>query len=125
MATYTSNYNLVKPDQTDYIDISALNGNMDTIDQQMKANSSRTLSVVLPAADWVADQNSGTGYTLTVTATGVTSSCIVFVSPADASYTAYTEASVRASAQGANSLTFVSDDTPASDLTVNVVLMGV
>ena len=32
MATYTSNYNLKKPDGTDYADIQDINGNMDTLD---------------------------------------------------------------------------------------------
>ena len=38
MATVTENYNLVKPDGTDNIDISVLNDNFDTIDAQMKEN---------------------------------------------------------------------------------------
>lgn len=36
MATNTTNYNLAKPDLTDFADIRVLNGNMDIIDEQLK-----------------------------------------------------------------------------------------
>ena len=36
MSTYTNNYNLLKPDDDDYYDISDFNENMDTIDGQMQ-----------------------------------------------------------------------------------------
>lgn len=39
MATKTSNYNLTKPDLTDWADIRVLNANMDIIDNAMKAIS--------------------------------------------------------------------------------------
>lgn len=39
MATKTTNYNLTKPDMTDYADIRILNDNMDIIDNAMKAIS--------------------------------------------------------------------------------------
>lgn len=39
MATNTTNYNLVKPANGDYYDISVQNGNMDIIDARMKANA--------------------------------------------------------------------------------------
>lgn len=41
MATKTTNYNLTKPDLTDWADIRVLNANMDTIDSEMKAISDR------------------------------------------------------------------------------------
>lgn len=41
MATKTANYNLTKPDLTDWADIRVLNANMDTIDSEMKAISDR------------------------------------------------------------------------------------
>lgn len=42
MATYTSNYNLKKPDYSDFVDIVDLNGNMDIIDSELndKINAS-------------------------------------------------------------------------------------
>ena len=36
MATKTTNYNLVKPSLTDAADITAMNGNWDAIDAQLK-----------------------------------------------------------------------------------------
>lgn len=39
MATKTTNYNLTKPDMTDYADVRVLNANMDIIDSAMKAIS--------------------------------------------------------------------------------------
>lgn len=39
MATKTTNYNLTKPDMTDYADIRVLNANMDIIDDAMKTIS--------------------------------------------------------------------------------------
>lgn len=39
MATQTTHYNLIKPGGTDSVDISVLNGNFDTIDDQMYANN--------------------------------------------------------------------------------------
>lgn len=41
MATKTANYNLTKPDLTDWADIRVLNANMDIIDNEMKAISDR------------------------------------------------------------------------------------
>jgi hypothetical protein len=37
MATTTPNYDLVKPDFTDVVDISDINGNMDILDTTIKA----------------------------------------------------------------------------------------
>lgn len=36
MATYTKNYNLIKPDLTDLVDVANLNDNFDTIDTKIK-----------------------------------------------------------------------------------------
>ena len=36
MAEYTSNYNLKKPSQTDFVNIDDINGNMDIIDEKVK-----------------------------------------------------------------------------------------
>ena len=37
MATYTENYNLIKPDEEDYYDVADFNENMDTLDSAMAA----------------------------------------------------------------------------------------
>lgn len=58
-----------------------------------------------------------------VSVSGVTSGNTVIVSPAPASYTAYTEANVRCTAQASGKLTFTCDETPTVALTVNVVIL--
>ena len=74
-----------------------------------------TITVTISTSDW----NNGT---CTKTASGVTASNTVIVSPASASFEAYGEAQVRATAQGANQITFACTDTPSSALTVNIAI---
>lgn len=56
MSTLTTNYNLIKPDYADSADIADINGNMDVIDLQMKAN-----------ADAIVPKQNSTDNTLTTT----------------------------------------------------------
>lgn len=77
-----------------------------------------SLSVTIATSDW--DSNK----TCTKTASGVTASNTVIVSPASASYEAYGEAQVRATAQGTNQITFACTDVPSSSLTVNVAILN-
>lgn len=76
-----------------------------------------TLTITIATSDW-------SNKTCTKTASGVTSSNTVIVSPASASYEAYGEAQVRATAQGTNQITFACTDTPSSALTVNVAILN-
>lgn len=76
-----------------------------------------SLSITIATSDW-------SNGTCTKTATGVTASNTVIVSPASASFEAYGEAQVRATAQGANQITFACTDTPSSALTVNVAILN-
>lgn len=50
MATYTSNYNLQKPDLTDNANIGVINANMDIIDDAIKSAADNT-SVVIEHID--------------------------------------------------------------------------
>lgn len=77
---------------------------------------STALSLTLAAVNW--SNNS-----ITVTATGVTASNNVIVSPAPASQSAYTTAGVICTAQASDSLTFTCTTTPSSDLTVTVLII--
>lgn len=77
---------------------------------------STALSLTLAAANW-------SNNTITVTATGVTASNNVIVSPAPASQSAYTTAGVICTAQATDSLTFTCTTTPSSDLTVTVLII--
>lgn len=76
-----------------------------------------TISVTLTTAWWSASTQS-------VTATWVTASNSVIVSPAPSSISDYSDNWVYCSAQWTNSLTFTCDSTPSNDITVNVVIMN-
>ena len=80
-----------------------------------KQDDFQVVTVSLPVASW-------SGNTQTVTVQGITPSTeIVIVSYSPASYQAYTEAGIRATAQGQNTLTFACDDLPASAVSAEVM----
>lgn len=74
MSTTTTNYNLVKPEYYDDADIADINGNMDAIDTQMKANAdaiataSSSISTVSALATEVDGSHSGDNANVTITA---------------------------------------------------------
>lgn len=76
-----------------------------------------TLTITIATSDWV-------GYGCTKTATGVTPSNTVFVSPAPASIAVYGDCGVYCSAQTYDALTFECSTVPSSAITVNVVVMS-
>lgn len=45
MATFTENYNLIKPSEEDYYDVQDFNENMDTIDGQMAEQEQQTAAI--------------------------------------------------------------------------------
>ena len=51
MATRTRNYNMVKPDGTDFVSIDDLNDNFDVIDARMKANADGVTQVAHQLAE--------------------------------------------------------------------------
>ena len=75
-----------------------------------------TATATLSSSSWSSN-------TQTVSVSGVTSSNTVIVSPAPASISAYGDAGVYCSAQGAGTLTFACSTTPSSSITVNVVIL--
>lgn len=79
------------------------------------ASGTSSISVTLPAASWVNDEQ-------TVTATGVTASNTVIVGAAPASASEYNTSGVICTAQGTDSLTFSCSATPSNDLTVTVLI---
>lgn len=76
-----------------------------------------TITITIATSDW-------SNNTCTKTASGVTASNTVIVSPASASFEAYGEAQVRATAQGTDQITFTCTDVPSSSLTVNVAILN-
>ena len=73
------------------------------------------LTLTLASSSW-------SNNTITVTATGVTASNDVFITPAAASVTDYAAAQIYCSAQGADSLTFTCVTAPENSITVNVMI---
>lgn len=80
-----------------------------------KQNTLTSVTVTLPSASWV-------GNAQTVSVAGVTANNIVWVSPTPASFDAYTKGLVRATSQGAGTLTFTKSKDVTVDLQVAVVL---
>ena len=77
----------------------------------------KTLTVSLAVASWNTSSK-----TITVTASGVTASNLVEVSPAPASWDVARIALVRCTAQASNSLTFACTTIPTAAVTMNVVI---
>ena len=84
--------------------------------QPSSGSSTTATTGTLVAANWSSN-------TQTINVTGVTASNNVIISPAPVSQAAYTTAGVLCTAQGAGTLTFTCTSTPASDLTVNVLII--
>lgn len=78
----------------------------------------KTLTLSLTTAGW-----SSTNKTQTKTASGVTKSNVVIISPTATSQDAYSAAGVKCTAQAANRLTFTCDTVPMEALNVNVVIL--
>ena len=76
-----------------------------------------TLTLTLASASW-------SSKSITVSATWVTASNTVIISPAPSSIWDYADGGVYCSAQSSNSLTFSCTDTPTGDIDVNVVIMN-
>lgn len=70
MARHTANYNLVKPDETDFYDIGVHNGNMDVIDGALKAAVPLKGTGMIPASGWV-PHNGKNALKINVAITGV------------------------------------------------------
>ena len=76
-----------------------------------------TITVTLASANWSSKE-------ITVSATGVTASNTVIVSPSPANINDYATNSVYCSAQGSGTLTFSCNTEPSVDIDVNVLIMG-
>lgn len=92
-------------------EISGLNSALST-----KQNNITAITVTLSASGW-----DSSAMTQTVSASNVTAGNIVWVSPAPASFDAYGKAGVRATAQGAGTITFTCTEIPTVEISVEVV----
>ena len=77
----------------------------------------KTIQVKLLSSWWSAS-------TQTVTATWVTATNTVIISPDPSSFSDYTWATIYCSAQSTDSLTFTCSSEPSNDITVNVMIFS-
>lgn len=87
--------------------------------KQIGAMTANQMVVVLSASSW----NTST-LTTSVSCANVTSSNVIMVSPAPASYTDYGTCKIRAIEQSSKSLKFKCDTIPTVDIPVNVVAIN-
>lgn len=88
-------------------------------EEKIAANATNTsTTVTLTTVGWDA-----TTKLQTVNITGMTNAKVCIISPTPASFVSYGESGVYASAQGQGTLTFVCEEIPSVDLTVNVVML--
>lgn len=100
-------------------DVDTLIQNLRTyVDEQLatKQDEHTVITVTLLANWW-------SGTTQTVTATGVTATNTVIISPDPSDFSDYTSAIIYCSAQWVDSLTFACDTIPSNDIDVNVVIL--
>lgn len=93
--------------------------NMDVATKQyvdQHAGGGTSITVTLASANW-------NGNSQTVTATGVTASNTVIISPAPSNIDDYGDAGIYCSAQSSNSLTFACASTPSNNISVNILIM--
>lgn len=83
-----------------------------------EVNSKKSsFSITLLSTEWVDNFQ-------TVTATGITTDNDVIICPNPSSFVAYGENVIRCSAQSTDILAFVCENTPAVDITVNVMILN-
>jgi len=126
MATYTTNYNLKKPAASDYVSVGDINDNMDTLDTTIKSvsDTASAKQAQHSAITISVGTNAWSNKTASVTATGVTASNTVIVSPAPASMDAWKDAEMKCTAQATNQLTFTCETVPTAAISVNVVILS-
>lgn len=89
-----------------------------TAQKLASAVKSTAVLVTLAASGWIGNQ-------ITVNVTGVTAENNIIVAPSESSRAAYLASGIRCTAQGAGTLTFAADSTPADDVAVNVLIINI
>ena len=101
----------------DYTGLTRYDGKIKTyIGNQISAKTAAR-TVTIATSDW-------SNKAATKSVTGVTASNTVVVSPAPASFDAYTAAEVKCTAQASGTLTFSCETVPSASLTVNVLIIN-
>lgn len=113
----TTNYELKKPEGTDFYDIDDFNDNMDTIDTELAKKAEATdVRVELTVAGW-------SNKTQSVSVTGLASSSRFLCGPALASAEEIAAKGVKPSAYGSGSITFVCDELPENKLYIDITFL--
>lgn len=95
----------------------ALSGNISLTASDVGATSFTPTSVSIAASAW-------SSKTATVSCSAVTASNTLIVAPAPASYAAWGNSKIRATAQTAGQITFTCDTVPTATVSVNIVALG-
>lgn len=93
------------------------NSAVDTANSALEAATVKQVSVTLAADGWSDNQQ-------TATASGVTASNAIIVSPDPDYFIVYGECQIRAVTQATNSVAFKCEDVPAEDVKVNILIEG-
>ena len=107
----------VQPTLVSWTNIKTINWKSILGSWNITVSSSTTITVTLTSAWWSSKSQ-------TVSATGVTASNTVIVSPAPSDIADYADCGVYCSAQGSGTLTFGCDKAPSGDIVVNVLIMS-
>lgn len=87
-------------------------------DSVINSFSHKTQTITLTVSAW-------NNNTQTVAVSGITSDNTVIVSSNPESFDAYSSAKIKCTAQSTNSLTFICDKVPTTDIKVNIVILEV
>lgn len=101
---------------------SQIQDDIDTNTKTMLVNAlPKSLTATLTAAGWT---TSGSVFTQTVSVTGMNTTKSIIISPNSSTVTAYTNAGIKATAQGTNSITFTATTKPTTAISVDILHMG-
>lgn len=113
----TTNYELNKPEGTDFYDVDDFNDNMDIIDTELaKKAEAADVQIELPVSGW-------SNKSQTVNVTGLTSSSRFLCGPTIASMDEVNEKGVKPTAYGSGSITFVCEELPENKLYIDITFL--
>lgn len=116
----TTNYELNKPEGTDFYDIDDFNDNMDTIDTELaKKAEVADVQITIPASGW-----SNKSQTIAVVGLDPEDTAIVSIDSSDASgYEAARDSDIRLTGRANGTLTFNCEDVPTSNIGVVITIL--
>lgn len=82
----------------------------------------KSLTVTLTSSGWTA---SGDNYTQDVTVTGMTATKSIIINPNSSTVEAFSAAGIKGASQSTNTITFTATALPTSDISIDVLHMGV